>query len=177
MNATVNMPSCGDATPMDAADYQRSTHFDASPEAVFEAITTASDVTAWWAPTTGSGGEGGELRVTFSHAEPLVLHVDTAQPPAMVVWSVVACPFLPDWVGTTISFELSPGESGGCLVGFRHRGLTPQLECYDTCQSGWDHFLPSLGSYAENGQGNPMGSEADLARREARDRARHSPAV
>jgi uncharacterized protein YndB with AHSA1/START domain len=177
MTASVNMSSSGDGAQRDTADYQRNTHFDASPEVVFEAITTAAGVAAWWAPATGSGIAGGELRLTMGPPEPLVLHVDVAQPSSKVVWSVLACPFLPDWDGTTITFELRPGQGGGCELAFRHRGLTPQLECYDQCQNGWDHFIPSLGLYAEAGQGNPQGSDADLARREARDRARTSSAV
>ena len=57
---------------------------------------------------------------------------------------------------------------------FRHEGLTPKLECFADCKSGWDHFIPSLAAYVETGRDNPNQSEADLARREARARQRES---
>jgi hypothetical protein len=72
-----------------------------------------------------------------------------------VIWDIQSCTFLPDWVGTTLSFTLSDPGSGGCDLFFRHAGLSPQLECYDTCRAGWDQYLPSLRDYIETGTGNP----------------------
>jgi len=154
-------------TPVAATDYTKRMHFDAPPEAVFDALTTLSGLAGWWAPVSGSGTEGGELRFTMGYQEPLVIHVDTARRPATVIWSVLACAFLPDWVGTTPSFTLSPADTGGCDFQFQHRGLTPQLECYSECRKGWDHFLPSLREYVESGRGSAIGSGAAPSRSDA----------
>ena len=70
-----------------------------------------------------------------------------------------------DWVGTTLHFDIEALPTGGTELRFRHAGLTPRLECFTDCQSGWDHFIPSIGAYVETGVGNPNQSEADLARR------------
>jgi hypothetical protein len=104
------------AAPPSRTDYERLIHFTAPPETVFEALTTLSGLAGWWAPVTGSGTEGGELRFTFSNDDPLVLHVDTARQPSAVIWNVQACEFQPmlEWIGTTISFMLSGTDTGGC---------------------------------------------------------------
>jgi uncharacterized protein YndB with AHSA1/START domain len=124
---------------------------------VFGALTTASQIAAWWAPATGSAAEAGTLRISFDTiTEPLVMRVERATPSSAVTWNVEACAFLPDWVGTKPAFTLSRSAAGGCNVDFRHEGLRPQLECHDMCRAGWDQYLPSLRDYLETGAGHPF---------------------
>jgi uncharacterized protein YndB with AHSA1/START domain len=137
-------------------DYTNQIHLSASPERVFEILTTAAEFASWWAPATGSATEGGELRITFdSIDEPLLVRVKQATWPSTVIWDVEACAFLPDWVGTTPTFMLSESD-GGCHLRFRHEGLNPRLECYDMCRAGWDQYLPSLRDYIGTGTGKPF---------------------
>jgi uncharacterized protein YndB with AHSA1/START domain len=140
--------------PLEASSYQKQIRFTEPPEAVFPALATTAGVAGWWVPATGSGAEGGELRLTFPPG-PGVMRVDTALPPSTVAWTVLKCDFLPDWVGTQILFTLRPATGGGTTLEFCHRGLTPQLECFDQCRQGWDHYLPSLHDYVETGTGRP----------------------
>lgn len=155
MTDTITAPSHltaahdGDA---DYADYQATVLFDAPPEAVFDALTTVAGLASWWAPVSGSGAQGGELRFMMVEGDPLVIRVDEARRPSTVAWTVLQCNFLPDWVGTAPRFELRPRETGGCELRFRHRGLAPQLECFSTCKAGWDYHLASLHDYVEHGQ-------------------------
>lgn len=139
---------------IEAPSYQKQIQLTKPPEAVFEALTTPAGVAGWWMPATGSGVEGGELRLSFPPG-PGVMRVDTARPFSRVVWTVLVCDFLSDWVGTRIIFALRPSESGGTTLEFCHQGLTPRLECFDQCQQGWDHYLPSLRDYVETGTGRP----------------------
>jgi uncharacterized protein YndB with AHSA1/START domain len=137
------------------SDYRKELHIGAAPQTVFDALTTLAGCASWWAPASGSPAPGGELRFTFDDpGAPLVLHVAEADRPAAVAWQVRACDFLPDWVGTAITFVLTPAADG-CELRFRHVGLRPQLDCYDQCRAGWDYFLPSLRDYAESGAGRP----------------------
>jgi uncharacterized protein YndB with AHSA1/START domain len=146
-------------------DYTKQIHIGATPEKVFDTLTTAAEFTSWWAPAAGSAAEAGELHITFDGIEdPLVLQVKQATRSSTVIWDVESCAFLPDWVGTTAAFTLSPASAGGCDLEFRHEGLSPQLECYDMCQAGWDQYLPSLRDYVETGTGDPF-SRARLGRR------------
>ena len=149
-----------------AADYTATLITDGTPETVFDALTTTAGLAAWWAPVSGQGTEGGELRFDMGAPQgPLVIQVHTARRATTVVWVVLGCPFLPEWAGTTIAFDLGRTAGGGSDLFFRHHGLTAQLDCYDTCRRGWDHFLPSLRQYVDTGCGNPLGSDADKARR------------
>jgi uncharacterized protein YndB with AHSA1/START domain len=78
-------------------DYQKVVRVEADAHAVFDALTTATGLTAWWASATGDGGQRGELRLTMNAPEPLVLRVDEAVRPRRVAWSVVDCALLPEW--------------------------------------------------------------------------------
>jgi hypothetical protein len=79
------------------------------------------------------------------------MRVDESTPPSTVTWTTLVCGPAPDWVGTSISFSLSPGEQGGSRLHFRHVGLTPRLECFDQCQAGWNYHLPNLVAYVDTG--------------------------
>lgn len=147
-------------------DYQKTLRVKAGPDAVFDALTTASGLSAWWTRATGSGETGGELAFFMNTPEPLLIRVDRATRPTFVHWTVTDCPFLTDWVGTRLTFTVEQVDEGSELH-FRHHGLTAALDCIEMCTRGWDHFLPSLSSFVEVGHGSPVGSEGDRARRSA----------
>jgi uncharacterized protein YndB with AHSA1/START domain len=148
-----------------ATDYETVIRVKAPAVAVFDAITTAVALTTWWAPATGDGG--GELKFFMNSPDPLVIHVDIATRATVVEWTVIDCPFLTDWVGTRPTFTITPVDGHESEVHFRHVGLTSELECIDMCSRSWDHFMLSLRDYIETGVGSPMGSDVDIARREA----------
>jgi uncharacterized protein YndB with AHSA1/START domain len=126
----------------------------ATPEAVLAALSTPEAVTSWWGPAIGSADAGGTLVVSFMGGrQRIVMHVEPAFE-NRVVWAVKECPLTPDWIGTTIFFDVTEAGDGAMLY-FRHQGLTPELECFDMCHEGWTHFLASLVSYAETGVGQP----------------------
>ena len=148
-----------------AADYEKTIQVQASPEKVFEALTTTSGLSAWWTPATGSGEAGGELRFWMHATDPCVTRVDEATPAHSVRWTVTECAFEPDWVGTRPSFTITALGDGTSQLHFRHHGLTAELDCIERCISGWNHFIESLRQYVETGRGNPLDSPADQARR------------
>jgi hypothetical protein len=83
--------------------------------------------------------------------------VAKAERPTTVQWSVLTCEPLPDWVGTTIIFDITSTEDGGSQLTVRHAGLG-RLECFDTCNDRWRHYIASLVSYVDHGVGQPRGS-------------------
>lgn len=152
-------------------DYQATVRVKASPEAVFDAITTTAGLGAWWNPATGIGEAGGELRFIMNAPDPLVIHVDEATSPTSVRWTVTACPFLPDWEGTRPTFTITRVDDNTSELHFHHQGLHQELECIDICTRSWDHYIKtSLREYVESGHGSPMGSAGDKARRAAEGR-------
>jgi uncharacterized protein YndB with AHSA1/START domain len=149
------------------SDYDTTIIVQASPVALYDAITTASGLTDWWTHAAGSGEAGGELLFFMSAPDPLHVHVDAATRPTSVRWTVTECSFEPEWVGTHPTFTITPAGDDTTELVFTHVGLTEDLECIDMCTRGWDHYMASLRAYVETGHGNPRGSEADLARRSA----------
>jgi len=126
----------------------------ATPEAVLAALSTTEAVSSWWGRATGSADVGGTLVVSFMGGrQRIVMEVEPAFE-NRVVWAVKECPLTPDWIGTTIFFDVAEAGAGAMLY-FRHQGLTPELECFDMCHAGWTHFIASLVSYAETGVGQP----------------------
>lgn len=147
-------------TTTDAPGYQTTKTFQSPPETVFDALTSTDAITRWWAPTTGSAVAGGEIVQVYGGQE-VRLRVDQADRPTRVCWSVPVSEPLPDWTGTTITFDLTPIGDGGSVLHFTHHGLTAQLECFDMCQAGWTQYLASLVDYVDRDGGNPFGSATD----------------
>ena len=133
-------------------------HIAAPPEVVLAALSSTEAVTSWWGPATGSAGVGGTLVVSFlGGRQRIVMEVEPGFE-NRVTWSVKECPLTPDWIGTTIFFDVAEADDGAMLY-FRHQGLTPELECFDMCHEGWTHYLASLVSYVETGEGQPSRHE------------------
>lgn len=144
---------------IDIEGYQSATTFESAPEAVFGALTSAGAIASWWAPATGSGVAGGEITLTFDGQE-VRIRVDEADRPARVCWTVLVSEPLPDWAGTTITFDIAPAGAGSTLL-FTHHGLTPQLECFSMCRAGWTQYLASLADHVDRNGGSAFGSAAD----------------
>jgi uncharacterized protein YndB with AHSA1/START domain len=141
------------------ADFELTLTFTSSADAVFDAIVSPECISGWWVPAAGSGIEGSELRLTMG-SDLVVLRVDQAERPQTVTWSPLVCPPAPDWVGTTISFDIEPTASGGAQLNFRHVGLAV-LECFDMCRKGWGHHLGRLVDFVDHGVGKASGSTVD----------------
>jgi uncharacterized protein YndB with AHSA1/START domain len=154
-------------------NYRTTVRVNAAADVVFDAVSTAEALAAWWSPVTGSGLTGGELRFPMVAGEPpLLIQVDEATRPTTVRWTVAECTFMEDWVGTQPTFTITPLADGACELTFEHLGLNDELECKDMCSRSWDHFVrTSLRELAEGGPGAPNRSPRDLARRAAEQQA------
>jgi len=148
-------------TPTITDDFRSTKTFAAAPDAVFSALTHIDDLTGWWTPTGGGADAGDTLRFLMGDQE-VVMRVDEADRPSRVRWSVLVCEPAPDWVGTSITFDLEPVETGTELR-FQHHGLNPGLECFEMCQAGWTRHLASLVDYVDRGAGSPN-APADVER-------------
>ena len=116
----------------------------ASPADVFDTIV---DVRAWWSgdiegPTDELGAE-----FTYRHQDlhRSVQRVTALEPGHLVAWHVVEgfLAFVQDnqeWTGTDITFEIKPEEDGS-HVRFTHRGLAPDLECFQACSGAWQYYI------------------------------------
>jgi uncharacterized protein YndB with AHSA1/START domain len=146
-------------TMTDTADYQATKMFESGPEAVFDALTCADAIARWWAPATGSALAGGEIVLVFGGQE-VRIRVEQADP-VRVCWRVQVSEPLPDWTGTTITFDMVSAGDRGTSLHFTHHGLTPQLDCFSMCQAGWTQYLTSLVDYVDIDGGSAFGSATD----------------
>lgn len=136
-------------------DFVWTTTVTAPTEAVLAALRTTEAISSWWCPATGSAGPGGTLELASRSgskmADMLVVPAADGREDGVVVWSVQQAPLTPEWVGTTIVYEVEDSTEGATLR-FRHQGLTPQCSCFDMCHEGWTNALGRLVSFVETGQ-------------------------
>ncbi|HVS97963.1 MAG TPA: SRPBCC domain-containing protein [Puia sp.] len=125
-----------------------------------EAIKKIGDLPEWWGVTfTGSTAKQGDnFQVRMTGDSYFDFTVAELIPGKRVVWLVTDChmPWYSDkteWTGTKLVFDLSE-NNGATELTFTHQGLTPSVECYKDCASGWSHWIKtSLFSYLTTGKG------------------------
>ncbi len=145
---------------MEYGSLERELVIDATPDVVYEVITSPEHLKEWWPddadldPVPGASGT-----ITFGAAPDAVtvpLTVVEADPPRRFVFrwaqdegtATAANSFL-------VTFELEPSGSSTRLrlteTGFRERGWEAAVleETYLDHVRGWDLFLPRLVAYAE----------------------------
>ena len=60
-----------------------------------------------------------------------------------------------EWLNTEIYWNFRLVDLA-TEISFLHKGLKPELICYEICESGWDFFITtSLKNYLETGLGKP----------------------
>ncbi len=153
MTVSVTSATAADRPTTAADDYTYAMRVTTPIEQVLQALTDEEVISRWWTVVTGTVRHGNEVQLFMGGAEPLVFTVDHSPGTCDVTWIVTDCAFLPDWVGTRPSFSVRANVDAGCDVRFRHVGLRPNLECFDQCRAGWNHFMPSLHRFLEVGEG------------------------
>jgi len=128
------------------------------------AAQAISRVRDWWIRDTEgrTAAVGDAFTVHFNREQDFVRFTITeAQPGRRYVWHVDDC-FLhwfedkTEWNGTDVIFDIVP-ENGGSSITMVHRGLTPDVECYNICNAGWEgHVMRSLRKLMTEGAGTPQ---------------------
>ena len=125
---------------------------NASPDKVYDALTTVEGLAGWWTDdTVGDADVGGVLKFRFPVGG-FDMEVVELRPPERVVWRVVDGP--EEWVGTTVHWELCQ-QDDWTVVLFAHRGWREPVEFMHHCSTKWGTFLMSLRSLVETGSGAP----------------------
>jgi uncharacterized protein YndB with AHSA1/START domain len=131
---------------------------EAPPRRVYEAIASADGVRSWWTDGEIAEEVGAVSRLSFG-AGWTELRIERLVPDREIEWRCVGQDighFDPpdEWVGTTISFHLTPLDGGRRThLEFVHQGLAG-LGCEEMCTKGWDHYIrTSLRGLVESGEG------------------------
>ena len=133
----------------------------ASPDAVYEALTTVDGLAGWWTDDVQGNGEvGGVLEFRFPPVGGFDMEVLELRPRERVAWQVVDGP--EEWIGTTVEWDLR--QSGDyTIVLFAHRGWREPVEFMHHCSTKWGSYLMSLKSLVESGQGAPAPRDVQIS--------------
>ena len=133
---------------------------NASTEAIYTAVATRKGISGWWSKDCEVGeaeGEGSLLK--FDKQGTIVemgFKTNTLIPNKKVVWECTENAN-PAWLGTKIVTEISSKGNNSNVV-FSHAEFDKKWsghEAFEMTKTGWEHFVSSLKSYCETGEGQP----------------------
>jgi hypothetical protein len=150
---------------MQSTNFTTSFVVDKSPDAVFEAV---NNVRGWWSGNIDGSTDtlDGEFTYRYKHLHMSRQKITELVPGEKVVWRVLDAylDFVEDkseWIGTEIRFDIT-AQGDKTELRFTHRGLAPEIECYDMCSSAWGSYINgSLRKLISSGDGNPNPKEAN----------------
>jgi hypothetical protein len=146
-------------------DYHKALHVKTTPTLLFEAIT--KHIANWWSENYQGSAQavGEEFTVRFG-ATFKTIKISAIEKNKKVSWLCIDQHMeMPpgisplknkrEWVGNTITWEIEVNGAGSILR-HTHIGLTPEVECWGVCETGWDQTLKSIAAFVETGKGMPF---------------------
>jgi len=141
---------------MQKTDFTTTIAVDQTPQQVFDAVTTPYD---WWSGDFEGNTKKLNDEFTYQYGD---MHYSKQRvveliPGEKVVWLVIDSQlnFIEDkeeWTGTKIFFEISK-KHGKTELRFTHKGVNPEVECYDACSTAWGQLIQqSLYNYITTGK-------------------------
>ena len=141
-------------------DITHNLSINASAEAVYNAVVTQVGITGWWSKDCTVGeSEGGKSLLKFDKQGTIVemgFETKTLSPSKKVIWECTENAN-PAWIGTKIITEISADGDKSNVV-FSHADFDQKWagqELFEMTKGGWEHFVASLVSYCEKGEGQP----------------------
>ena len=147
----------------------------ASPEKIYELITSKEGLSAWWTPNVTAIAEVNTIaRFPFGNDYYKSMKIIELKPAKFVKWNCIKGD--KEWVGTNISFELIAGnrqtllnsnpeisgqimqqinEDATMLI-FQHDDWKDYTLMFAECSYTWGQFLRSLKLLCETGNGRPF---------------------
>jgi len=132
----------------------------ASPEKIYEALTTNNGLAQWWTnDISGAGEVGSIIEFRFNGGGP-DFAVSELVPNKIVRWKHSGD--MPEsWMGTEILFQLkSEGEQ--TFVRFTHSNWKEPTDFMAHCSTKWAVFLISLKDAVETNQGKPFPNDIQI---------------
>jgi len=143
-------------------------------EKVYSAISNQEELSKWWTPGIKARAELNSVaRFPFGVDYFKEMKIIELIPFESVKWRCIQG--ADEWIGTSISFKLLPGEKGtllnsypemrdqieqqpndkGTLLIFHHDDWKEYTLMFAECSFTWGQFLRSLKLYCETGKGTP----------------------
>jgi uncharacterized protein YndB with AHSA1/START domain len=133
---------------------------DASPDQVYEAISTIDGLAGWWTEdTSGESDVDGVIEFRFLPGG-FDMRVADLDPGRSVRWDVIDGP--EEWLGTTVEWDLRE-EGDYTIVLFKHAGWREPVEFMHHCSTKWASYLLSLKQLVETGTGAPSPRDQQIS--------------
>jgi uncharacterized protein YndB with AHSA1/START domain len=125
-----------------------------TPQRVFAALTQQDDLAQWWTNDVRATPEVGSLAEFRFRQGMLVYQFEVAElvSAERVRWVLRRGP--EHWVGTSITWQLTPEETGTKVV-FMQDGFAQADALFARTIVEWTFYLDSLRAYLETGTGMP----------------------
>jgi uncharacterized protein YndB with AHSA1/START domain len=127
-----------------------------TPDAVYQAISTADGLRGWWAKDlTMEDGSEGVLLVRWPSGHHARVRLAKGKAPSRAEWDVLEHRPMSEWDGTKLVFDIEKMGPSSSRLRFQHVGLTPDCDCHEACNGGWEYLMTSVKDYSEKGKGGP----------------------
>ncbi|MFQ5652657.1 MAG: SRPBCC domain-containing protein [bacterium] len=126
----------------------------ATPEKVYEAISTQEGLSRWWTTHTRAEPREGSL-ATFGFnksATVFKMRIDVLDPTKRVEWTCLGGH--PEWQNTNLFFDLHK-EDEETVLNFGHLNWKSADGILPLCSFDWAKYLMSLRAFVETGEGQP----------------------
>lgn len=134
------------------ADIRHNLVIKATPDKIFDAITTKEGLESWWAKQTTAKPEVGFVNVFTFGKFRNEMKVTQLTPNKKVEWKCTNS--IEEWIDTNISFDLEE-KDGRTILRFAHSGWRAVTDTFAGCNYDWGLFMKSLKSLCETGTGTP----------------------
>ena len=143
-----------------AAPITLATSISATPDKVFQALSTSAGLAAFWTPDSKADPQIGSVAVFGFGPTKLEMRVDELNPSRRVTWTCMSDFSMEPhcWRGTTVSWELAEEDNGQTSILLEHGNwpdtLAQQKVASTACN--WALILRALKVYAETGKAEPV---------------------
>jgi uncharacterized protein YndB with AHSA1/START domain len=122
---------------------------------IYEAISTGKGLASFWTRESQAEPRVGSIAKFGFGGPQLELKVAELKPGKLVRWS--SHDGFPQWVGTTILWEIAKAEDGGSVVTFTHGGWPAELPQADlgSVNYTWGRVVGRLKKHVETGETVP----------------------
>ena len=139
-----------------AAPLMHSVTIDGDAEKIYEAISTGEGLASFWTRDSQAEPKVGSI-ARFGFGGPVLeMKVEELRPGRLVRWSTHGG--FPEWVNTTVTWEIVPAKEGGQEVRFSHEGWPADLPQGELASVNyvWGRIVGRLKKYAETGEPAPF---------------------
>lgn len=145
-------------------NFNKAIILEATKDKVYDALTNT--ISKWWTEMFEgvSNEQGKSFTIRFGESVFKTMTTEELLHNKKVVWkvtdSLIDIPDLKnktEWINTKIVWEIF-SKNNQTELHLTHLGLTPQIECYNICESGWHNFTDSLTEFINTGTGRPFKS-------------------